>query len=361
MNSTSCGSRLVSSAARSPARAITGPEVARKPTDSSRATICASVVLPSPGGPKNSTWSSGSPRWRAAATKTRRLARSRSWPTKFSRLWGRSSRSASASAPRGETRRLSPVTSLMALVPASACSSAPSAARSSRQLLQAALDEGFERNVRAERAGRLGDCGEGFAPLVAEPLEGRDGILGRRRVRGRQIRLAGHRSGHLGRQGDPPRLVLQLRADPRRQLGTDTVGPADRRLVLGGDRLGELQRRQHRQDRQGAARADALHRGQQAEPVPLGGFQEAIEVDVLLADVGFDQQARRAARRRQHAECPARAEHQIADAADVENKVLLTDAVDAAGQLADHARLAVRRAGSPQCTRVAAWWAWQIA
>ena len=36
MNSTSRGSRLVSSAARSPALAITGPEVARKLTPSSR-------------------------------------------------------------------------------------------------------------------------------------------------------------------------------------------------------------------------------------------------------------------------------------------------------------------------------------
>ena len=38
-----------------PAMAITGPDVARKLTPSSRATICASVVLPSPGGPTNST------------------------------------------------------------------------------------------------------------------------------------------------------------------------------------------------------------------------------------------------------------------------------------------------------------------
>ena len=30
---------------------ITGPLVERKPTPSSLATICASVVLPSPGGP----------------------------------------------------------------------------------------------------------------------------------------------------------------------------------------------------------------------------------------------------------------------------------------------------------------------
>ena len=49
MNSTSRSSRLVSSAARSPALAITGPEVARKFTPSSRETICASVVLPRPG------------------------------------------------------------------------------------------------------------------------------------------------------------------------------------------------------------------------------------------------------------------------------------------------------------------------
>ena len=41
---------------------MTGPEVSRKPTPSSAATICASVVLPSPGGPANSTWSSASPR-----------------------------------------------------------------------------------------------------------------------------------------------------------------------------------------------------------------------------------------------------------------------------------------------------------
>ena len=51
MKRTSPSSRLVSSAARSPDLAITGPEVARKPTPISRARIPASVVLPSPGGP----------------------------------------------------------------------------------------------------------------------------------------------------------------------------------------------------------------------------------------------------------------------------------------------------------------------
>src|SRR6266436_5358173 len=90
MNSTSRSSRLVSNAARSPAFAITGPEVARKPTPNSRATICASVVLPRPGGPTNSTWSSASPRLRAASMKTARLARACCWPTNSDKSCGRS-------------------------------------------------------------------------------------------------------------------------------------------------------------------------------------------------------------------------------------------------------------------------------
>ncbi|KAG1252404.1 hypothetical protein G6F66_015213 [Rhizopus arrhizus] len=66
MNSTSCGCRLVSSAARSPAFSITGPEVTRRATPSSLAMTWLRVVLPRPGGPKISTWSSASPRPLAA-------------------------------------------------------------------------------------------------------------------------------------------------------------------------------------------------------------------------------------------------------------------------------------------------------
>ena len=89
MNRTSRGCRLVRMAARSPARWITGPEVARKPTPSSRATICASVVLPRPGGPCSSTWSSASPRARAAWMKTARFSREAFWPTNSARVCGR--------------------------------------------------------------------------------------------------------------------------------------------------------------------------------------------------------------------------------------------------------------------------------
>ena len=80
MNSTSRGSRLVSSAARSPGRSSTGPEVWRRLTPSSCATMCDSVVLPSPGGPNSSTWSRASPRRRAASMKTPSWWRIFSWP-----------------------------------------------------------------------------------------------------------------------------------------------------------------------------------------------------------------------------------------------------------------------------------------
>ena len=59
--STSPSARLVRMAARSPARTRAGPDVIRKPAPISLATIPASEVLPSPGGPANSRWSAG---WR---------------------------------------------------------------------------------------------------------------------------------------------------------------------------------------------------------------------------------------------------------------------------------------------------------
>src|ERR1700722_12824711 len=89
MNSTSRGSRLVSCPAKSPALPMTGPEVEWKLTPSSRATICASVVLPRPGGPTNSTWSSASPRDLADWMKTPRFLRAASCPAKSARSCGR--------------------------------------------------------------------------------------------------------------------------------------------------------------------------------------------------------------------------------------------------------------------------------
>src|SRR5438034_119707 len=93
MNSTSLGSKFVRMAARSPGRSRTGPEVWRRLTPISRAMMCASVVLPSPGGPNSSTWSSASPRARAAWMKISSWPRIFSWPTYSARVAGRSERS----------------------------------------------------------------------------------------------------------------------------------------------------------------------------------------------------------------------------------------------------------------------------
>src|SRR5471032_245139 len=97
MNSTSFASRLVRMAARSPGRSSTGPEVWRRLTPISRAMMLASVVLPRPGGPNNSVWSSASPRLRAALMKISSWLRIFSCPTYSSRCLGRRARSIASS------------------------------------------------------------------------------------------------------------------------------------------------------------------------------------------------------------------------------------------------------------------------
>ena len=101
MNSTSPPSRLVRTAARSPGRSRAGPEVARKAEPISLATMPASDVLPSPGGPENSTWSTGSPRPRAASMRIASRSLRLSWPMKSSMRRGRSPASMTSSSGRG--------------------------------------------------------------------------------------------------------------------------------------------------------------------------------------------------------------------------------------------------------------------
>src|SRR6185312_10637053 len=73
-----------------PLCSIAGAPMARSGTPSAVAMRCASVVLPMPGGPEKSTWSSASPRRWAAATKTLRFSTTFDWPTYSSKLRGRS-------------------------------------------------------------------------------------------------------------------------------------------------------------------------------------------------------------------------------------------------------------------------------
>ena len=91
MKSTSPSCKSVSSAARSPGRESTGPEVMRSPAPISAATMLASEVLPSPGGPAKRgdrrVW------WRARAE-----------PSTISR-WRTSSRCPTNSAKRTRSQR----------------------------------------------------------------------------------------------------------------------------------------------------------------------------------------------------------------------------------------------------------------
>src|SRR5215472_12522711 len=113
MNSTSRSPRLVRIPMRSPPRSRDGPAVVTMEAPISFAMIVASVVLPSPGGPDRSTWSSGSRRWRAASTETRRLSTAARCPTYSSRRWGRSWRSTCVSSGRA-TRLITSASSFMA-------------------------------------------------------------------------------------------------------------------------------------------------------------------------------------------------------------------------------------------------------
>ena len=90
MKTMSPGSREVSSPARSPGLVITGPDVVFTLTPIASPRMYESVVLPSPGGPENSTWSSGSPRSFAALTARSILSRTFAWPTNPSKSVGRS-------------------------------------------------------------------------------------------------------------------------------------------------------------------------------------------------------------------------------------------------------------------------------
>ena len=106
MKSTSRGSRLVRMAARSPALASTGPEVARNPTPSSRAMICASVVLPRPGRTEQQHVVERLAAGPRGVDEHRRFSREARWPTNSARVWGRSEASAASSSRRaGETVR----------------------------------------------------------------------------------------------------------------------------------------------------------------------------------------------------------------------------------------------------------------
>src|SRR6266852_8914363 len=225
----------------------------------------------------------------------------------------------------------------------------PRASRSSAELLQPGADERVDLRGLAEALGRLRHRAERIAARVAEIDQRRDRI-----GRGGALRHGDRRRRRPER--DAADLVLELAGDARRQLRPDAVGAGERRLVLRQDGSGERIGRQHAQDRQSDPRADALHRGQQPERAALRLVGEAIEMDVILAHMRFDEEPQRLAARGRAAQGARRREDEIADAVDVEHETFRPALLDDAREHGDH-----RAAPAAQARCVAAWWAWQMA
>src|SRR5271165_5060621 len=286
MNKTSRSSRLVRSAARSPALAMTGPAVERKLTPSSRATIWASVVLPSPGGPTNSTWSRASPRALADSMKTLRFLRAASWPVKSARTCGRRAVSSSGRF-SAETRRRG-ASAIRQPPPAAPDPAAAASSGSLRQLLQARPDQRRRLRLAAEGSRAPGNGRRGLGAGEAKADQGEDGVVGGLR----QFRPAfdAHvgcaKVGSAGRR----RLVLQLEHQPRGEFGADAGGARHHRLVLPGNRGRKRVCRQRAENAEGDLGAHALDALQHAEPVALCRGEKTVEPDRVLTNMGFNQQ-----------------------------------------------------------------------
>ena len=135
----------------------------------------------------------------------------------------------------------------------------------------------------------------------------------------------------------------------------DARDVAQRGRVLGGDSRRKLIRRQQREHCQRKPRADALDGLQQAEPVALDRRLEAVEMDMVFAHMGLDDERHRFADGRQGTQGAARAIDQIADATDVDHGRVLSCVGKAAAEARDHAALPA--SAEAQRPPVLAWWA----
>ena len=271
----------------SPLRSSAGPAVCTNGTSSSAARICASDVLPSPGGPASSTWSSASPRAAAASSDDRRAA--------------------------------------------------PCSAGLADELLQAPRPQrAVELRPRTSTRGRLDALGahrpgrlaaraasSSSARVAAGAGEQRVG-LGERRSRARAGRrgraCAGRRRGATtigpsARPGVDADLLAQLDHDPLRGPLADARHGLEARGVAGGERADELARRAAAEHRQRDLRPDALHADQQQEQVALLLGGEAVETSASSRTIEVGVQRDRPADRGHVAQRLGRDGEPVADAA----------------------------------------------
>ena len=249
--------------------------------------------------------------------KTARFSRVACWPTNSARVCGRRLASAASSSRRtGEIRCGGSVAHPGAFL---------------RQLLQAVTDHRIERRRVAQPLDRARDHRLRLRPAVAEIDQRRNRVLGhagRGALRHGEARRRRHRSA-LSRSSVSSRTASRAPTPGARvRLARSPAAMAD-------DQIARRQRRQHGQR---DPPADALHRGQQAEPVALGRVGKAVEQDRVLAHMRLHQQPRDVRRRGQRGERAGGGVHQIADAVHVDDAAALLQRLDAAGELGDHAR-----------------------
>src|SRR5262245_15720863 len=269
MKKTLPGSSAVRKAATSALRSSAGPAVWISGASSSAAMMCASEVLPSPGGPASSTWSSASPRRRAASMKTVSWSVTWTWLTKSASLGGLSERSNSSSTPfapaRASWTSISPSSTPGVLIPfpGSTISAWPPPSR------------GLGAGGAAQ--GRLHDLLRALALGLVEQALGLRGRVAEveQAVPGQRARVL--LSAGAGRAVGVP---LDLARDLLAKLDDDPLGSplADPRHglealgVAGGDRTQQLPHR-----------AAGEGRDRHLRPHPADGGEMEEEVALLLA------------------------------------------------------------------------------
>src|SRR5712692_2152585 len=185
---TSRGSSEVRMAVKSPLRSSSGPELVLMATPSSIERICASVVLPRPGGPKSRTWSSASPRLRAASTAMEMFSFTRDWPMKSAMRWGRTLASMRASSSNAwpETMRCGDrcICCFVIFVVAPVSPACPGTLLGRTAQL---LYRGAQQHLKARAAAvalRLLDRLLGGAAIIAQVEQGRDNVRLKASARG---------------------------------------------------------------------------------------------------------------------------------------------------------------------------------
>src|SRR5690242_6977283 len=247
--STSCRSSPVRIAAMSPLRSSAGPATQRIPTPSSSRTMCARLVLPSPGGPTSNTWSSASSRALAAVSAIASWSLIRSCPTNSARRRGR--RDCSSSSSSGTTAGARNWVLI---------------ARCFQRLPHAFL----RRELGIDRGERLLGLANGVAEL--------DQSVACDEMR---LRAARRGDGH----GSVAELLLQLEHDPLGGLLPDAGDRLESRRVLEDDRAPQLGGRRAGDDRQRDLRPDAVYGQQLDEQLALRRLGEPVELEGVLAYV----------------------------------------------------------------------------